>query len=184
MQFVCSYLLLCICNRYTCNLCIQNKYNFFYTKINRPFDRFRPAMFVFLCYFSVFVVPGHIILTEILNNFSRNDQSGSGWYKCSGAGDISAYSTLPGTRRTDTVFPAADGRIFQRSHRLFRGINHFQVLDPPLAAFRTHHPCQRTYGGFVDLLPAPMAQIIGVPAALACSTRASFPFTVSMASTI
>ena len=49
------------------------------------------------------------------------------------------------------MFPAADGGILQRSDRLFCGIDHLQVFDPPLAAFSTHHPGEGADGSLVNI---------------------------------
>ena len=89
--------------------------------------------------------PGFFIIMEVFcaqipDHFPGDNQSGCGGNKSSGTGNIPAHSALPGVRRADAVFPAADGRILQRPDRLFCGIDHLQVLYAPFPAFRAHYP--------------------------------------------
>ena len=60
------------------------------------------------------------------------------------AGGLPPLGAFPRrTRRADAVGPAADGQIVHQRHGRLFGIDHFQMLDPPLFQFPAHDTCQR-----------------------------------------
>ena len=68
------------------------------------------------------------------------------------AGGLPPLGAFPRrTRRADAVGPAADGQIVHQRHGRLFGIDHFQMLDPPLFQFPAHDTCQRAHGGLIDV---------------------------------
>ena len=68
------------------------------------------------------------------------------------AGGLPPLGAFPRrTRRADAVGPAADGQIVHQRHGRLFGIDHFQMLDPPLFQFPAHDTCQRANGSFINI---------------------------------
>lgn len=87
-----------------------------------------------LSFFETFPNAPVLLLSfyQIFDDLRCNDQTDDGWHKCRRTRNIPALRTLMlRPRRTDTVCPAADRHVLDRTDWFFPGIDDFKLPDAP-----------------------------------------------------